>query len=98
MHKVWRDLGLREQRIEQLSSLQQEIAMSRERMVPGKHGMEALMLELKEAGINSEAIPAHMHQGNTESQMPKDKKETPTVMVHAGHINKTITLPLPTDK
>ena len=70
--------------------------MRRERVVPGKHGMEALMLAIKEAEINAEAVPVHMHQGNTETQQLKDNNETPTGMVHAGLINKTTTLPLPT--
>ena len=28
----------------------------------------------------------------------KDKNETTTLIVHAGHINKTTTLPLPTEE
>ena len=31
-------------------------------VVPGKHGMLALMLALKEAKIKAEDIPVHMHQ------------------------------------
>ena len=36
-------------------------------MVPGKHGITDLILALKEAEINSEAIPVHMHQEETET-------------------------------
>ena len=39
-----------------------------------------------------------MQQGHTESQQPKDKNETPIVMVNAGQINKNKTLPLPTEE
>ena len=35
------------------------------RVVPGKHGMAALMLEIKETKKNAEAILVHMHQGYT---------------------------------
>ena len=35
-----------------------------ERVVPGKHGMSALMLALKEAEIKAETISVHMHQGH----------------------------------
>ena len=34
-------------------------------VVPGKYGMTALMLALKEAETNAEAIPVHIHQGQT---------------------------------
>ena len=60
--------------------------MRRGKLVPEKHGMAALILALKDAEINSEAIPLHMNQGHTESQQPKYKNETHIVMVHAGHI------------
>ena len=63
--------------------------------MPGKNGMAALMLALKEAEILAEYIPVHMQQGHTESKQPKYMKETPTVMVHEGQINETTTLPLP---
>ena len=46
--------------------------MRRARVVPGKHGMAALMLSQKEAEIKAEAIPVHMHQGHTETQQLKD--------------------------
>ena len=72
--------------------------MRRAIVVTGKHGIAALTIVLKEAEIKSEAIPVHMNQKNTEKQQLKDKNETPTEMVHAGHINKTTTLPLPTDQ
>ena len=39
-----------------------------------------------------------MHQDNTETQHMKDNNETPMLMVHAGHINETTTLPLPTEE
>ena len=38
-----------------------------------------------------------MYQWQTARQQLKDKDETPTVMVHAGYINKTTTLFLPTE-
>ena len=59
-----------------------------ERVVPGKHGMSALMLSLKEAEIKSEAIPVHMHHKQTATKQLKDKGETHTVMVHAVQIKK----------
>ena len=40
-----------------LSSLRQEVAMGRARVVPGKYGMSALTLSLKEAEIKAEDIP-----------------------------------------
>ena len=57
MHKVWRALGLRQNIVEQLSILRQKVDMRQARVVPVKHGMEALMLKLKEAKIKVEAIP-----------------------------------------
>ena len=78
--------------------MRHEIAMIRARVVPGKHGMVALMLEIKEVEIKAEAIPVYMHQGNTETQHLKDNNETTTVMVHVDQINKNITLPLPTEE
>ena len=66
------------------------------RVVPGKHGMSALMLALKEAEIKAESILLYMHQGHIEIQNLKDNNETPTFMVHNKHIRKTTTLPLPT--
>ena len=62
----------------------------------GKHGMAALMIALKEAEINSEAIPVHMHQDEAETQQLKYKNETPTGTVYAGQINETATVPIPT--
>ena len=67
-------------------------------MVSGKHGMEALMIALKEAEIKSEAIQLHLQQVHIETQHLKDKNETPTLMVHAGNINKTTAIPLPTNE
>ena len=87
MQEVWRSFGLRQHRMEQLSSLIQEIAIRRARVVHGKHGMEDLMLVLKEAQTKAEYILVHLHQGHTELQQTKDKKETPTLMLHTVHIN-----------
>ena len=39
-----------------------------------------------------------MKQGNIDTQHLKDNNETPTVMVHAGQINKTTILSLPTEE
>ena len=39
-----------------------------------------------------------MRQGNIDTQHLKDNNETPTVMVHAGQINKTTTPSLPTEE
>ena len=97
MHKVWKALGLRQLIVERLSSLQQELAMIRSRVVPGKHSMVAFMLAIKEVKMKSESIPLHMHHVHTETKHLKYNNETPTVMVHAGHINKTTTLPIPTE-
>ena len=38
--------------------------MRQARVLPIKHGMSTLMLELKEAEIKAEAILIHMHQGH----------------------------------
>ena len=84
--------------MEQISSLRQEVAMIRSRVVPGKHGMASLMIALKEAEIKADNIPVHMHQGYTETKQLKDNNEIPTVMVHARHINKTTTIPIPTEE
>ena len=65
MHKLCRALGLRQLRVEHISSLWKEVVVRRARVVPGKPSMSALMLALKEAEIKSEAIPVHMHQGHT---------------------------------
>ena len=43
------------------------------RVMPGKHGMSALMLALKEAEIKSEAIQLHLQQVHIETQHLKDK-------------------------
>ena len=88
MHKVWRTLVLRQQRAEQLSIMRHEVAMRRARVVPGKPGMSALMLALKEAEIKAEDIPVQMHQGHTETQNMRDNNETSTVMVNTGQIKK----------
>ena len=47
MHEVWRDLGISQHIVEQLSSMRHEVAMRRAIVVPGKHGMSDLMLALK---------------------------------------------------
>ena len=65
MHKVWKDIGLRHHRVEQMSIMIHEEDLIQEIAVPGKHGMEDLMQVLKESEKNSEAIPVNMHQGNT---------------------------------
>ena len=52
MYKVRMDLGLRHNIVEQFSSLWYKVAMRREIGVPGKHGMEAFMIDLKEAKKN----------------------------------------------
>ena len=49
IYKVWRDFRLRQNIVEYLKSLRNEVAMRRSRVVHGKHGMAALMLALKEA-------------------------------------------------
>ena len=99
MHKVWRALGLMQQRVDQLSIMRHESDMRRAIVVTGKYGMASLMLALKEAEIKSEAIPVHMHQGHTETQHLKDKDETPpTVMVHVEQINETTSPFIPTEE
>ena len=97
MHEVWMALGLRYLRVEQLSILRKEVDMRQEIVVPGKYRMSALMLALKGAEINAEAIPVHMHQGHTETKNLKDNNGAPTVLVHSGSINETTTLPLSTE-
>ena len=51
MHEIWRDLGLRKYGLEHLSTMKHEEAMRWAILFPGKHGMEALMLALKEVEI-----------------------------------------------
>ena len=60
--------------------------------------MKSLMLALKEAEINTEAIPVHMQQEQTETQHIKDKNKTPTGMVHEEQIKKNTALSLPTEE
>ena len=57
--------------------------MRREIMGTRKHGMTALMLAIKEAETKAEAIPVHMHQGQTATQQLEEKDETTAMMVHA---------------
>ena len=68
MHEVWRDLVLRQIIVKKLSILRKEVGTRRERVVPENHGMSDLILALKEAEINAEAIPSHIHQGYTETK------------------------------
>ena len=98
MHKIWRSTGISQHRVEQLSSLRQDVAMRRSRVVPGKYGMSSLMLSLKEAEIKMEAIPVHMHHKQTEIRHLKYKDEIPAGTVHTVQINKTTILPLPTEE
>ena len=56
------------------------------------------MLDLKKAEIKAEDVPLHMYQGHKATKHIKCKDETPILMVHAGHINKTKTLCLPTEE
>ena len=79
----------------QLTSTRHKISMIRAIMVSGKHGIEALMLALKDAEIKSEAIPVHMYQWKTAAQQTKYKFETLTVMLHSGNINETTKICLP---
>ena len=88
---------MRHFRVDHISILQPELSMRRSRVVPGKYGMSSLMLALKKAEIKAEVIPLHMQQRNIETQWLKDKNETPKLMVNAGQINKTTTLPIPTE-
>ena len=39
-----------------------------------------------------------MRQEHTEPQQLRDNNKLPKVMVHAGHINKTTTLTIPTEE
>ena len=98
MHKVWRALLLRKIIVEHLSILWQDVDMRRAIVVTGKHGMSALMLSLKKAEIKAEAILVHMHHKQTATKQQIYKDETTTVMVHAGQIKKTTTLPLPPEE
>ena len=86
VHKVCRELELREHRVEQMSSLCNEVAMRQSRVVPGKHAMTDFILEIKEAQIKAEDIPVHVDQDHTETKQLKYKDETPTVMVHSEQI------------
>ena len=97
IYKVWRYLGKRQHRAEQLPIMRHEENMIRERVVLGKHDTAALMLTLKEAEINAEALRVHMHQGQKATQQHKYNNETPTVVVHAVHINENTTLCIPTE-
>ena len=47
MHKEWRDIGLRKNRVEQLPIHQHKADMRQAILFTGKYGMEALMLALK---------------------------------------------------
>ena len=65
MHKVWGDLGLRKNRVEQLLNLRHEEYMRRARVLTEKNGLASLMISLNESEIKSKPIPVHMHQGKT---------------------------------
>ena len=73
MHEVWRVLVIRQNRVEQMSSLWHEVYIRWSRVVTGKHGMAALMISLKEAKIKAEAIPVNMYQGKTSTKKLKYK-------------------------
>ena len=51
MHKVCRALGLMQHIVEQISSMQHEVAMRQSRVVSGKHGMSAPDASTK-GGVN----------------------------------------------
>ena len=70
--------------------------MRRSIVVPGKYGMAALMLTLNEEEVKVEAIPVNMYLIHTATNHLKYKGERTAVMVHAGHINETSTLGIPT--
>ena len=72
MHKVCRNLGIIRNRVEHLLILRHEVVMRWSIMMPINHVMGALMIALKEAEINAEAISVHMHQGHIETQQLKD--------------------------
>ena len=65
IHEVCMDLGLMDNKVKQLPSLRQEIAMRWARIVPVKHGMADLMLALKEAEIKAQAILVHMNHSQS---------------------------------
>ena len=44
-----------------MSSLRHKVAMRWTIVVPGKHGITDLVLDLKEAQIRAEAIPLHIY-------------------------------------
>ena len=98
MHELWRALGFKPLRVEQLQILWKYAGMRRSRVVTGKHGMQALMLALKEMRIKTETIQVHMHHKQTSKKHLKDKCEILAVMVHVVQINKTITLPIPIEE
>ena len=87
MHKVWKALGLRQHRVEQLSSLRHEVSLRRARVVPGKNVMAALIIALKEEEIKAEAIPVHMHHRQTAIKNLKYMGGKPPVVVNVVHIN-----------
>ena len=63
MHKIWRAIELRHNRLEQMSILRREVDMRKAREVFGKHGVSALMVAVNEVEIKTEAIPVHMYHG-----------------------------------
>ena len=84
--------------MEHPSSLGQDVAMIRERVVPGKYGISALAIELKEAEIKAEDILVHIHHKQTATKQLKYNGEISTGTMYAVHINETTTLPLPTEQ
>ena len=69
--------GGRNNRVEHLSRLKNELYIRQARVVPGKHVIVTLMLSLKKAKVKAEAIPVYMYQGQTATKQPKDKGEKP---------------------
>ena len=65
---------------------------------PGKYGMSAPMLAVMKAEIKVDTIPVHMHHEYITKKQMENNDEIPTGTVNAGHINKTTTLPLPTEE
>ena len=68
MHEVWRELRLRKNRVERMSSIQNNVVMRQARLVPGKHGMASIMLVLKESVKKKKFIPVHIQQWKTASK------------------------------
>ena len=54
--------------------------MIRERIVSKKYGMVNLVLEIKDAEVNTEVIQVHIHQGNTVTTTTNNRR----VKYHGG--------------